>query len=81
MMVVLACVRIVIVRQLRQVKYPLVTHLQNGYTDSHIIGSLQIVPLIIFEICFIDVHEELSVEGSQMAGHEGIGTVLIIRDG
>ena len=76
-MIVLACVRIIIVSQLRQVVYSLMAHLQNGNADCHIIGCLQVRSMLIKQVSFIDVYKKLSVECSQMACHERVASIFI----
>jgi hypothetical protein len=80
-MVVLACVGVVEVSELGHVTHPLVGHLENGDADCHVVGSLQIGTVIVFEVFFFDIEEELSIEGPQVTGHERISAILVVLYG
>jgi hypothetical protein len=80
-MVVLTCVGVVEVGEFGNVTHPLVGHLENGDADCHVVGSLQIGTVIVFEVFFFDVEEELSIEGPQVTGHERVGAILVVLYG
>jgi hypothetical protein len=81
LMVVLTCVGVVEVGEFGNVTHPLVGHLENGDADCHVVGSLQIGTVIVFEVFFFDVEEELSIEGPQVTGHERVGAILVVLYG
>lgn len=80
-MVVETCISVVAVGEFRQVLDPLMRHFQNGNTDGYIVGSSQILSLVIFEIFFLNVSEQLSVECSEVAGDEGVASVFVVLHG
>jgi len=57
-----------------------VSHLKYRNTNGYIIGSLKVVPLLVPEVYILDVSEELSIEGSKVAGDKRVGPILVVFD-
>lgn len=79
-MIVLASVGVVIVGEFFEIVDPFVRLLQNGNADGHIIGSLEVLSIIVLEVFLLDVHEELSIKGTKVAGHKWIFSVGVALD-
>ena len=79
-MVILACIRIVYISQLRQIPNFFVRHLKDRHAYRYIVGCLQIISILVFQILFLYVEEELSIEGPQVTCIEDGFAVVVFFD-
>jgi hypothetical protein len=76
-MVIQPCVKIVIVSQLRDISSMHMSHLQNRYTNCHIIRSVKILSFLIFQVLLFDQSKELCIICSKVRHHKTSFSVRI----
>jgi len=80
-MVVLAGIAVIVIGEFGQILHSPVALLEDGDADGHVVGSFEVLPVLVLQVALFDVSEELGVECAEVTGHEGVVAVVVPLDG
>jgi hypothetical protein len=78
--VIEASIRIIVVSEFGKIAHAIMGLLEDGNANGHIVGSLEILAVLVLQVPLLDIHEKLGVEGPQVTRHEGIAAVSVLLD-